>query len=136
MTQNATVTKILDNGMAEIQVKRESACGGNCKMCGGICSSKNFVKAQAVNQVFATEGDHVVVSSSTKNVLTAAFIAYLFPLVLFFAFYAIATMAGASELASSISSVGGFLLGLLVAIVFNKRFKKKKMATFEIVRVL
>ncbi len=136
MTQNAMVTKILPNGKAEIKVKRESACGGNCKMCGGLCSSKNFVKAQAHNSARAVEGDHVVVESSTRGVLTAAFIAYMLPVILFFTFYAISAIMDAAETTRTLMSVGGFLVGIIIAVSANKWYKNKKMATFEIVRVL
>lgn len=33
MTQNAVVTRILPNGMAEVAVVRGTACGGNCGSC-------------------------------------------------------------------------------------------------------
>lgn len=136
MTQEAVVTKIMPAGMAEILVKRESACGGNCHACGGTCSIKNNLKVSAKNGVLASVGDRVVVSSSTKSILTAAFIVYILPVVLFFLFYAAAAIAGASESSSVIISLVGFFGGVGIAVALNRWFKNKEVTTFEIVSIL
>ncbi|MGE4352648.1 MAG: SoxR reducing system RseC family protein [Oscillospiraceae bacterium] len=136
MTQVATVTKLLPGGMAEIAVRRESACGGNCRTCGGACSFKNLVKVNAANTITAGVGDRVVVSSSTSGVMTAAFIVYLLPLILFFIGYGITAAMQAAEKVSIIVSLAGFFAGVALAIPLNRWFKEKKVTTFEIVSVI
>ncbi len=136
MTQEATVTKLLPNGMAEIAVRRESACGGNCHACGGTCSFKNILKVNAKNRAQADVGDRVVVESSTSSILKAAAVVYVIPMVLFFVFYAAAALCGGSGAACTVASLLGFGLGVILAILFNRQFKKKTVTSFEIVSIL
>lgn len=135
MTQEARVIKLLGGNMAEIAVKRESACGGNCKSCGG-CSANNVVRVSAVNKVQASEGDRVVVSSSTKSILKAAVIVYVIPMVLFFVFYALGAMMSLGETMSIVLSLAGFAVGVVMAIAFNKSLKNRAAATFEIISII
>ena len=48
MTQEAVVTKLLPSGMAEVAVKRTSACGGNCGNCES-CVFDSELKTAAKN---------------------------------------------------------------------------------------
>lgn len=136
MTQEATITKLLTNGMAEIAVRRESACGGNCHACGGTCTTNNLLKVSAKNNASASVGDKVMVSSSTSRVLTAAVAVYVVPLILFFVFYAATAMLSFPENVSVISSIFGFGIGIVLAMMLNRWFKNKSVTTFEIVSIL
>lgn len=136
MTQEATVTRLLPNGMAEIAVRRESACGGNCHACGGTCSFRNILKVSAKNKVLADVGDRVVVESSTSSILKAAAIVYVIPIVLFFAFYAAAALLGAGAQVSTGTSLVGFALGVALAVALNRSFRNKTVTSFEIVSIL
>ena len=136
MTQEATVTRLLPNGMAEIAVRRESACGGNCHACGGTCSFRNILKVSAKNKVLADVGDRVVVESSTSSILKAAAIVYVIPIVLFFAFYAAAALLGAGAQVSTAASLVGFALGVALAVALNRSFRNKTVTSFEIVSIL
>jgi len=136
LTQQATVTKLLPNGMAEIAVKRESACGGNCHSCSGCSGRTNIMKVAAKNPVLAAVGDRVVVSSSTGSILKAAVVVYVIPVILFFVFYALGALMGAGESMSIVLSLVGFFLGVIMAMAFNKSLKNKTAATFEIISIL
>lgn len=136
MKQNATVTKILTNGMAEISVKRESACGGDCHACGGTCAFRSLMKVEAVNKISAAVGDKVMIESSTGGILTAAFIVYLMPIILFFASYATAATSGADEGTCILLSIIGFFVGVMIAVGLNRWYKKKQLTTFEIISIL
>ena len=136
MTQEATVTRLLSNGMAEIAVRRESACGGNCHACGGTCASKNIIKVSAKNPVLAGVGDRVVVASSTSGILGAAVVVYVIPLVLFFTFYAVSALLGAAATLCTTASLLGFALGVGLAVGVNRKLKNKSAATFEIVSII
>ena len=72
MIQTAKVTRVLDNGTAEVAAKRQSACGHDCSKCGGGCSElmvSSTVSVVASNPVRAMPGDMVRVESSTGGVL-------------------------------------------------------------------
>lgn len=73
------VLEIKDN-IAKVEVRRESACGGNCASCGGcdvkaVCSDVN-------NDIGANVGDVVKVELATAKVMLAAMAVYIVPLLL------------------------------------------------------
>ena len=135
MTQTATVTRILNGGMAEIAVRRKSACGGICHACGG-CSDAKIVKVSAKNSASAAVGDEVIVSSETSGILKAAFVVYIIPIILFFAFYAAAAAMAMSEGMCIGLSIVGFVIGVIIAVIVNSSIKKRGGSSFEIIRII
>ena len=87
MEQIAMVKSILDNGMAQVAVQRETACGAAhcCADCAGcekmMTRTENVVVAY--NDVNAHPGDVVKVQSENGNFFKTAAIVYLLPLVVF-----------------------------------------------------
>ena len=73
MTQDAIVTKLLPNSMAEVVVTRSTACGSNCGSCES-CIFQSELKAIAKNSINAKPGQRVVISSRTTTVFSAAII--------------------------------------------------------------
>ncbi|MDF2838569.1 MAG: polyunsaturated fatty acid synthase PfaA, partial [Evtepia sp.] len=75
MTQIATVLKMNNTGMAEVQVTRKTACGHDCSKCAGC---KQVVIGDTVievkNELNAKPGDLVVIESKSSKILTAAMI--------------------------------------------------------------
>ena len=134
MTQIATVEKILPGGMAEISVPRKSACGHDCEECAGCGVSGASVRARARNAVGAAVGQKVVVESSTKRLLGVMSLVYLLPIVCFFAGYFL-TGALSSEGARYAVAIAAFLLGLIPAVVCDRRMKRSGALTFTIVRL-
>ena len=130
MTQIATVEKILPGGMAEISVPRKSACGHDCEECAGCGVSGASVRAVARNEV----GQKVVVESSTKNLLGVMLLVYLLPIVLFLVGY-FATGALESEGLRYAVAIAAFLIGIIPAIICDRRTKKNGKLTFTIVRL-
>ena len=86
MTQNAVVTKILTDGMAEVSVIRGTACGGNCGSCES-CMYDNEIRTHAVNKVSALPGQKVVIETESSRIYGALFLVYILPFVLFFVGY-------------------------------------------------
>ena len=117
MTQIATVEKILPGGMAEISVPRKSACGHDCEECAGCGVSGASV-----------------VESSTKNLLGVMLLVYLLPIVLFLVGY-FATGALESEGLRYAVAIAAFLVGIIPAIICDRRTKKNGKLTFTIVRL-
>ncbi len=138
MIQTAKVTRVLDNGTAEVAVKRQSACGHDCSKCGGGCSElmvSSTVSVMAANPVRAMPGDMVRVESSTGGVLKAAVVVYLVPFLLFFLGY---FLCAAAQLGGGISAaVGGigFAVGVLLAVLLDRQVRRDRSITFCITAI-
>jgi len=134
MTQIATVEKILPGGKAEISVPRKSACGHDCEECAGCGVSGASVRAVARNDVGAAVGQKVVVESSTKHLLGVMSLVYLLPIVLFLLGY-FATGSLSSEGLRYAIAIAAFVIGIIPAIICDRRTKKSGALTFTIVRL-
>ena len=86
MTQEAVVTKLLPNGMAEVAVKRTTACGGNCASCEA-CVFESQMKTPAKNSIEARPGQKVLIESQSSRIFRAAFLVYVLPLLTFLGGY-------------------------------------------------
>ena len=135
MTQIATVERILDAGHAEISVPRKSACGHDCEECAGCGVSGAAVHARAANPIGAAPGQKVVVESSTGGMLRIVALVYLIPVRLFFAGYLGAVVLTASVAVQYTAAVAGFILGILAAVVYDRRLRARGGLSFTIVRL-
>lgn len=136
--QKAKVTKLLPNGRAEVAVKRQSACGHDCSKCGGGCSElmvSSTVAVVAANPLKAMPGDMVTVESSTGGILGAAVVVYLVPFLLFFAGYFLTAMAGMGEGVSASVGVLGFVVGMVLAVLLDRRVRKSRSISFLITEI-
>ena len=132
MTQNAVVTKVLPNSMAEVVVTRSSACGSNCGSCES-CIFQSELKAIAKNSIHAKPGQHVIISSRSKAVFSAAVLVYIMPLVFVIAGFTIATLLGAGEGISILSAFLCLIISAVLLVVFQKKNGSGKQIEFEIV---
>ena len=135
MTQIATVERILDAEHAEISVPRKSACGHDCEECAGGRVSRASVYARASNPIGAQPGQKVVVESSTQKMLRIVVLVYLIPVVLFLAGYVITSMLTASVAVQYAVAGAGFVLGIVFAILYDRRLRARGGLTFNIVRL-
>ena len=135
MTQIATVERILDAGHAEISVPRKSACGHDCEECAGCGVSGAAVHARAANPIGAAPGQKVVVESSTGGMLRIVALVYLIPVLLFFVGYLGAVVLTASVAVQYTAAVAGFILGILAAVVYDRRLRARGGLSFTIVRL-
>ena len=131
MTQNAVVTKILPDDMAEVAVTRTTACGGNCGNCES-CIFQNELRTVAKNRLGAVPGQHVVIESVSSKVYKAVFLVYLLPVILLLVGFSAAYLLGAGEGVCVLSSFAGLIVGAAV-IVLSQRRKNKDQITFEII---
>jgi len=88
MNEQGEVIEIIGDNV-RVKIDRKSACGGNCADCGMCSKNANIIIAK--NEANAQQGDTVMVRMSSGNVLTAAFLVYVLPLIMFFAGYAVAS---------------------------------------------
>ena len=137
MTQQATVIKLLDGGMAQVQVTRRSACGDNCAHCPSKCGEAlGKVLVDAENAAGAAAGDRVELYSSTKKVLSIAALVYLVPVLLFLAAVLLTTWAGLKNGLCALISVLAFLLGIVFAVIYQKKAASARQLSYKIVKIL
>ena len=135
MTQIATVERIINNDYAEISVPRKSACGHDCEECAGCGVSGAAVHAKAANPIGARPGQKVVVESSTKKMLGIVAFVYFIPVVLFLAGYVITTLLTPQVALQYGVAVAGFFIGVVAAILYDRKLKAAGGLTFTIVRL-
>ena len=134
MTQIATVERILPGGMAEISVPRKSACGHDCEECAGCGLSGASVRAAARNPIGAEVGQKVVVESSTKKLLGVMLVVYILPFALFLLGY-FCTGALADEALRYGIAIAAFVVGIIPALIYDRRMRRTGALTFTIVRL-
>ena len=132
MTQDAVVTKLMPNGMAEVAVTRGTACGSNCGNCES-CIYQNELKTLAKNLISARPGQKVVIESKSSMVYSAAMLVYVLPLVIMLGFYAIANAMGAGEGLSIAMSFVGLAVGGVIIVPSQRLRKDKNPINFDIV---
>ena len=133
MTQDAVVTRVLKNSMAEVAVTRGTACGGNCGNCES-CMFQSELKVMAKNLIDAKPGQTVVIESSSKKVFKAVALVYIMPLVLFLAAYAAGAAVGMSEGVCIALSFAGLVLGAVILVLSQRKNKGRDQITFDIIR--
>lgn len=89
MLQEAIVTKIRDDGLAEVVVERLGICGGDCNGCNE-CKYEHLMKSVVQNPIGAQRGQHVMIETPTKGVVKGALAIYVLPLVMLILGYLIA----------------------------------------------
>ena len=132
MTQDAIVTRLLPNAMAEVAVTRSTACGSNCGSCEA-CIFQSELKAVAKNSINARPGQRVVISSRTSKVFSAAVLVYVMPLVLFIVGYAAAYILGAPEGLCILVSFLCLFLSAVILVRHQKRQSRDQQIQFEII---
>ncbi len=135
MTQEAVVTKVFPNNMAEVAVTRTTACGGNCGNCES-CIFQSQLKALAKNKISASPGQRVLIESKSSKVFGAAILVYVMPLLFFLAGFALAYSLGASEGICVAVSFVGLILGAAVMVISQRLKKNKNPITFDIVGLI
>ena len=135
MTQDAIVTKVLPNDMAEVAVARTTACGGNCGSCES-CVFQNELKTPALNKIQARPGQKVLIESQTSRIFKAAFLVYVFPLLFFLLGYLLSVALSLGETAGIIFSFAGLVIGAVIVVLSQRRIREKDRITFEIIEFL
>lgn len=120
MRQRATV-EALSGKIALVSVRRESACSGDCHQCAGCGAVTQTLQVQAENPIGARKGDKVYLESDTAVVLWAVMLVYLLPVLCFFVGY----FLGYSLWHNGWLGLGGFLLGWIPALCYNRYIKHR-----------
>jgi len=111
----------IDGNMAKVRATRH----GDCKNCGA-CPGENAMVVDARNPISAKVGQNVAFEIQEVNMLQAAFVVYIMPLVAIF----LGALAG-GYVADSIGSqsvvlfqVGGGILAFILSVLYIKFFDK------------
>ena len=107
---------------------RESACSGDCHKCSGCGAAKETLLIRATNHIRAEKGDLVIIRSETGPVLKAAAVLYMVPMVLFFLGYFLGDLVGKGVLCSILA----FALGIVLAVVYDRKVVKKQKPVYTI----
>ena len=132
MTQDAIVTKLLPNAMAEVVVTRSTACGNNCGSCES-CIFQSELKAVAKNSINARPGQKVVIASRTSKVFSAALLVYVMPLVFFVLGFVLASAMGATEGICILVSFLCLVLAAVLLVLHQRKQSAEKQIQFEII---
>ena len=132
MTQDAVVTKLLPDEMAEVAVTRGTACGGNCGSCES-CMFQSELRVVARNLIQAKPGQKVTIESKSSRIFGAAVLVYVMPLLLFLAGYVLSAAFGASEGQRILVSFAALVLSAFLLVLSQRMNKQKKPITFDII---
>ena len=132
MTQEAVVTRILSESMAEVVDTRGTACGSKCGSCES-CIFQSELSAVAKNTIHAKPGQQVVIESKTSKVFKAAALVYIMPIVFFLLGYFIANLLGATEGIAVLISFLFLIASAFTLVLIQKRKSAEQNISFEII---
>lgn len=135
MLQEAIITKIRDDGLAEVVVERLGICGGDCNGCNE-CKYEHLMKSVVQNPIGAVRGQHVMIETPTSGVVRGALAIYVLPIVLLIAGYAIAAALSLSEGTCIIAAFAAAIAGVIIAIVISKAKYKADPTPTRIVSII
>ncbi len=135
MLQEAIITKIRDDGLAEVVVERLGICGGNCSECGE-CRYENLMKSVVQNPIGAQRGQHVMIETPTKGVVKGALAIYILPLVMLFLGYLIADALSLGESVCIIVAFAAAVLGIVIAMLISRAHHSADPTPTKIVSVI
>ncbi len=140
MEQVGLVTNINGN-MAEVEVKRVSACGHSCSDCSGECSVPG-IKVELLNTLNVKEGDYVEIQGKTSGLIKYTIIVYMIPFLMlligiFLGMYIFKSLGNKNY------ENYGFLMGIMFLSIsylilkkIDRKASEEKKLTFEMIRKL
>ncbi|MGB9840865.1 SoxR reducing system RseC family protein [Thermovenabulum sp.] len=128
------------NDEAELEVLRGSACG-SCKGCPESSKKKRLI-VWAKDTIGVESGQLVEIEMEAKGVISATFIMYLFPLIVF-----LLGVAGGYEFApllniklkepfALLTGIIGLAISYLFIYLNNRRFEKSQIYKSKIVNII
>lgn len=132
MQQTVRVQSCNPDGTAQVLCIRESACSGECHKCAGCGAAKETLVLTVKNPIGAKPGQLVRIEGASGPVLAGATVLYLLPLVLFFAGYFAMMQVKLGAVGGGI----GFLLGILIVLIYDRKIASKQKTEYTITDVL
>lgn len=140
MEQVGFVRNIVD-GKLELEIKRVSGCGDNCKGCGSSCDIPAHIITMP-NKINAKIGDFVEIKGEPKKLLKYAMIVYMVP----FIFLIAGIVIGSSyfkgkgnenyELLSFLTGLVAITMSYFFIRIIDKRISKKDEQSISLIKIL
>lgn len=134
MTQTATVAAVQGPGVVRVTVARQSACSHDCSTCAGCGAVPGSITVLAKTDLDLTPGDLVELYSRSSRILPIAALVYLGPVILFLMGYLLPQ--GVSEAGRGLLGGIGFVMGLALAVLADRRLRRNGGAGYRVVRKL
>lgn len=113
------VIEIVDN-IAKVKINRH----GDCKNCGA-CPGDNALVLDVQNSIGAKVGQKVIFYGKEENMLKAAFIVYIMPLIsIAFGVFLGSYFAVKNNQSEKVFEIGGAILGLALSIILIKIYDR------------
>lgn len=128
MRQKALVLKTFPDNTAELSVRRQSACGGNCSGCQGCDLRQNVITVTAENAAAARAGQMVTVETKTRLIFRYAVIVYIIPVLLLVIGYVAGMMLGLSEALCILIGFGLLLAGAAFIVAYYRKNKDNSLS--------
>jgi len=117
----------LQGEFAIVRVAKKSACGENCASCKGGCTpGERRIKVK--NPISAGVGEKVILELPDGKVLSAAFLAYILPIIIFFIGFFVGDRLFSHELLSVLVGVVFAGVGFFAIHLVNKRTEERYLA--------
>ena len=129
MQQLVKILSCNTDGTAKVMLVRQSACSGDCHKCAGCGAVEQKMLLTAQNPIGAKPGELVNIESASGPVLRGAAILYLLPLVLFILAY----LWGMQWHLGGLTGLAAFLLGIGVAIAYDRLVARKEKTVYTII---
>lgn len=139
--QQIGLVRSRNNGEIELEIKRTSACGGNCGGCGSSCDSTGHI-VNLPNRVNAKVGDLVEIKGDSSSLLKYTAFVYIIPLI----FLVIGTVLGTvyfggknlehHELLSLLSGIVFLVLSVLVVRAIDRKVKADGTEVLTVTKIL
>lgn len=129
MQQLVKILSCNTDGTAKVMLVRQSACSGDCHKCSGCGAVEQKMLLTAQNPIGAKPGELVNIESASGPVLRGAAILYLLPLVLFILAY----LWGMQWHLGGLTGLAAFLLGIGVAIAYDRLVARKEKTVYTII---
>ena len=134
MTQTATVAAVQGPGVVRVTVARQSACSHDCSTCAGCGAVPGSITVLAKTDLDLTPGDLVELYSRSSRILPIAALVYLGPVLLFLMGYLLPQ--GVSEAGRGLLGGIGFVMGMALAVLADRRLRRNGGAGYRVVRKL
>ncbi len=113
-----TVVQKLENQRILVEIKRASACGGNCHSCGSCSAGTSQIVAEGEKEIKV--GDRVVLETSKNRYFLLSFLVFVCPLCIIFAVYLMLSCFCPETVASLAAVLAGILAFVMIVIALRK----------------
>ena len=132
MEEKGKVVKV-ETGLAQVEMEPASACA-RCGICLQTSGEKPILYVR--DSIGVRLGDEVLVYVESKNILKAAFLIYLFPVVSLVAGYFFGRAIFETEISGILLAGLGFISALFFLYQYDKKLRAQKSIEARIIEIV